>query len=163
MAAAPGSRVRVLRIGDDVPQEATLVELRHDILVIQPGGCCAVDTIPIASLATLDVSQGVSVSPTRVLGGMALGGMAGVGAGWLVTVIGCKAPDAPGTCALAGVRWIPLLAVGGIVAGALWGMESTTEQWERIYPPERVSLLVAPSSGGGVSIGLRLPLRIGSR
>jgi hypothetical protein len=56
-----------------------------------------------------------------------------------------------------------ILGAGGVVCGALWGLESKTEEWERVYPPERVSLLVAPNPEGGLSVGLRLSLRTGSR
>ncbi|HEY9448697.1 MAG TPA: hypothetical protein VIQ74_07345 [Gemmatimonadaceae bacterium] len=158
----PGARIRVLRAGDRVPQEATLVAFGRDTMIVQLGGCCAVDTIPIASLAAVDVSRGMGVSESRVLGGMAFGLIAGVGAGWAIGVLGCRAPNAGEFCVLGIPYWATILGAGGLAAGALWGMESKTERWDRIYPPRRASLFVSPSKDRGFAIGVVIPLDIGS-
>ena len=44
-------------------------------------------------VAAIDVSHGVDVDSGRVLGGMTWGLLAGLGAGWLVTEIGCRLPE----------------------------------------------------------------------
>lgn len=158
----PGARIRVLRAGDRVPQEATLVAFGRDTIIIQSGGCCVVDTIPIASLAAVDVSRGMGVDTGRLLGGMTFGLMAGAGAGYAVGALGCRVSDAGELCGLGAMKWMMILGAGGVVAGALWGAESEPERWERIYPPGRASILVAPSSNRGFAIGVVIPLDIGS-
>lgn len=160
--ANPGDRVRVLRAGDQVPQEAMLVSFRRDKLVVQPGDCCSLDSIPIDSLVALDVSRGVTTDAGRIFGGMTWGLLAGVGAGWLVGKLGCSVPGAAGTCALGAGKWMTILGAGGLIAGALWGLESREEEWDRVYPPMGASLHVAPGRSRGILVGVSLPLVLGS-
>lgn len=159
--AAPGSRVRVLRSGDEVPQEATLISFDRGTLVMQPGGCCLVDSIPIDSLVALDVSRGVTLDPGRVLGGMTWGLLAGAGAGWAVGALGCHLPGAGEMCALGAGKWMAILGAGGLVAGMLWGIESKEDDWDRVYPPGEASLLIAPNREHGVMVGVSLPWAMG--
>lgn len=154
------ARIRVLRIGDQVPQTARLVSLRRDTLIYQLGGCCATDTAALSSLASIDVSQGVDVDPGHVLGGMTWGLLAGLGAGWLVTAVGCRLPDSSELCGIGAARWMPILGGVGLITGAWWGIESKEEQWERIYPPDQASLFVAPSADHGVIVGVAMSLEL---
>jgi hypothetical protein len=158
--ADPGARVRIFRTGSQVPQDATLLEFGHDSVIVQPGGCCTVDTIPLSLLTAVDVSRGVSVDPGHVLGGMALGLMAGVAAGWTIGAVACKSPDAGELCGIGAIYWATILGAGGLTAGALWGMESKVERWDRIYPPRRASIFVAPNADRGFSIGVVIPLDV---
>lgn len=160
--AEHGARIRVLRTGDRTPQEATLVSFDHDTLVMELGDCCVLDTIPTRSLASVDVSRGAGVDAGRVLGGMTWGLLAGLGAGWLVTEVGCRFSDGNELCALGFLKWGTILGAGGLVAGILWGTEGGTERWERIYPPTDAMLLVAPTSRGGLAIGAAIPVDFGS-
>lgn len=162
MAAEPGAHIRVLRAGDSTPQEATLLSFEHDTLIMELGDCCVVDTIPGASLATVDVSRGVGISAGRVAGGMAFGALAGVVAAWAVTEVGCRLPDSNELCGIGFELWSVVLGTGGAALGALWGIESKVERWERIYPPTSASLLIAPTSHGGLAIGATIPLDFGS-
>lgn len=161
-AAEAGARIRVLRSGDRIPQEATLISFDHDTLIMELGDCCIRDTIPAASLAAVDVSRGRGVDAGRVIGGMTWGLLAGVGAGWLVGQVGCRLSEGNELCALGAVKWSVILGVGGLVAGALWGTEGNAERWERIYPPDQASLLLGPASRGGFAIGVTIPLDAGS-
>ncbi|HEY9429030.1 MAG TPA: hypothetical protein VIR34_17855 [Gemmatimonadaceae bacterium] len=162
VAAEPGARIRVLRAGDRIPQEATLLSFDNDTLIMALDGCCIVDTIPRASLSAVDVSRGVGVSPGRVAGGIVFGGFAGVVAGWAVTEVGCSLPDSSELCGLGIAVWPVVLGAGGAVLGALWGMEPKVERWERIYPPTGASLLIAPTPHGGLAIGAAIPLDFGA-
>ncbi len=152
------ARIRVLRIGDQVPRDARLVSLRRDTLIYQLDGCCATDTAALSSLAAIDVSQGVDIDPGRVLGGMTWGLLAGLGAGWLVTEIGCRLPDSSELCGLGAARWMPILGGVGLITGAWWGIESKEERWERIYPPAWASLFVSPATNRGVAVGVAISL-----
>jgi hypothetical protein len=154
------ARIRVLRIGDQVPQDARLVSLRRDTLIYQLGGCCTTDTAALSSLAAIDVSQGVDVDPGRVLGGMTWGLLAGLGAGWLVTEIGCRIPESSELCGLGAARWMPILGGVGLITGAWWGIESKEERWERIYPPAWASLFVSPAPNRGVAVGVSMSLEL---
>jgi hypothetical protein len=145
-----------------VPQEATLVSFRRDTLVVRPGDCCSLDSIPIDSLETLEVSRGVTTDAGRVFGGMTWGLLAGVGAGWLVGKLGCSVSGAAGTCGLGAGKWMTILGAGGLIAGALWGLESREEHWDRVYPPMGASLQVAPGRNRGILVGVSLPLVLGS-
>lgn len=162
VAAEPGARIRVLRTGDRTPQEATLLSFDHDTLIMELGDCCIVDTIPTTSLAAVDVSRGAGIDAGRVLGGMTWGLLAGLGAGWLVTEVGCRVSDGNELCALGFLKWGTILGAGGLVAGILWGTEGDSERWERIYPPTDASLLIAPTSHGGLAIGAAMPLDFGA-
>jgi hypothetical protein len=124
------------------------------------GGCCATDTAALSSLAAIDVSRGVDVDAGRVLGGMTWGLLAGLGAGWLVTEMGCRLPDSSELCGLGAARWMPILGGVGLITGAIWGIESKEERWERNYPPDRVSLFVAPGPDHGVIAGVALSLEL---
>jgi hypothetical protein len=155
-----GARIRVLRLGNQLPQDAELIALRRDTLIYQLGECCARDTAALSSLAAIDVSRGGDVDPGRVLGGMTWGLLAGLGAGWLVTAVGCRLPDSSELCGLGAARWMPLLGGIGLITGALWGIESKEERWERIYPPDQASLFVAPSPNHGVAMGVSLSLEL---
>ena len=157
-AVDPGTHIRVLRTDSRVPQEATLVAFGRDSLVFQPGGCCVVDTVPLSSLTAVDVRRGVAISEGRVLGGMAWGLLAGLGAGLAVGEVACRAPEAGELCGLGTMKWMTILGASGLIAGALWGAESKVEKWERIYPPRRASLIVAPNMDRGFSIGVVIPL-----
>ncbi|HET7623426.1 MAG TPA: hypothetical protein VFK39_16085 [Gemmatimonadaceae bacterium] len=154
------ARIRVLHIGDQLPQDARLVSLRRDTLIYQLGECCATDTAALSSLAAIDVSQGVDVDPGRVLGGMTWGLLAGLGAGWLVTEIGCRLPESSELCGLGAARWMPILGGVGLITGAWWGIESKEERWERIYPPARASLFVSPVPNHGVAVGVALSVEL---
>jgi hypothetical protein len=160
MEGDSAARIRVLRIGDQLPQDARLVALRRDTLIYQLGGCCATDTAALASLAAIDVSRGAEVDPGRVFGGMTWGLLAGLGTGWLVTAAGCRLPSANELCALGATRWMPIFGGAGLIVGALWGIESKEERWERIYPPDQVSLFVAPGPDHGVTAGVALSLEL---
>lgn len=156
----PGDRVRLLETGHQVPQEATLVSFHRDTLVVQRGSASR-DSIPIASLASLYVSRGISTDAGRVFGGMTWGLLAGVGAGWFVGKVGCSAFGAAGTCGLGVGKWMTILGAGGLVAGALWGLESREEEWDRVYPPMGASLQVTPGQHHDVLVGVSLPLVFG--
>ncbi len=158
--ADSAGRIRVLRVGDQLPHDAKLVALRRDTLIYQAGGCCDTDTAALASLAAIDVSRGAYVDPGRVLGGMTWGLLAGLGAGWLVTAVGCRLPNSSELCGLGATRWMPILGGVGLVTGALWGIESKEERWERIYPPDQASLFVAPAPYHGVVAGVALSLEL---
>jgi hypothetical protein len=160
LGADSAARIRVLRIGDRVPQDGRLVSLRRDTLIYQLGECCVTDTAALSSLAEVDVSRGMDIDPGRVLGGMTWGLLAGLGAGWLVTAVGCRLPDSSELCGPGGARWIPNLGGVGLITGALWGVESKEERWERVYPPEEASLFVAPSANHGVRVGVALSLEL---
>lgn len=157
-----GARIRVLRTGENVAQDGKFVSLYRDTLVFEPGDCCVTDTTALSTVAAIDLSRGVSVSPGRVLGGMTWGLFAGMGAGWLVGEIGCRQPDSSELCGIGIGVWMAILGAGGLVTGAIWGMESKVERWERIYPPGRAALFVAPSSDSRVLVGVVIPMGIGS-
>jgi hypothetical protein len=154
------ARIRVLRVGDEVPQNARLVSLRRDTLIYQLGECCATDTAALSSLAAIDVSQGADIDPGRGLGGMTGGLLAGVGAGWLVTAVGCRLPNSSELCGLGVTRWLPIFGGVGLISGALWGIEAKEERWERIYPPDQASLFVAPAPNHGVAVGVAMSLEL---
>lgn len=156
--ADSGAHIRILLAGSRIPQEATLLTFGHDTLIARLGDCCVVDTIALSSLAAVDVRKGISMDAGRVVAGMALGLMAGVGAGWAISEVGCRTSGAGETCGLGAVKWTMILGAGGLVAGALWGAESRVEHWERIYPPTRASIVVAPTSGSGVLVGIAITL-----
>lgn len=158
----PGARIRVLRTGDRTAQEATLVSLDQESLTIQPGGCCIVDTMPIESVAAIDVSRGIGISAGRVASGMLVGALAGGVAGWVVGEAGCHGLDSNELCGIGIVVWPMILGAGGAVLGALWGIERKVERWERVYPPTHASILMAPTLHGGLALGAAIPFDIGS-
>jgi hypothetical protein len=160
LEADSAARIRVLRIGDRVPQDARLVSLRRDTLVYQVGGCCSTDTAALSSLAAIDVSRGIDIGPERVLGGMAFGLLAGMGAGWLVGEVRCSLPDSGELCGIGVGVWMVALGAAGLITGAVWGMESKEERWERIYPPDQASLFVAPAPNHGIAFGVSMPLDV---
>jgi len=162
VAVAPGTRIRVLRTGDDTPQEATFVSFDHDTLLLKPGGCCIVDSIPIESITAVDVSGGIGVSAGRVAGGIVFGALAGTVVGWGVGNVACSMPESGELCGLGVALLATALGAGGAVLGVVWGIESKVERWERIYPPGDVALLVAPTSEGGISVGASIPIDMGS-
>lgn len=160
LEADSAARIRVLRIGDYVPRDGRLVSFRRDTLIYQAGGCCATDTAALSSLAAIDVSRGADIDPGRVLGGMTWGLLAGLGAGWLVTAVGCRLPNSSELCGLGATRWMPIFGGVGLISGALWGIESKEERWERIYPPDQASLYVAPAPSHGVAVGVAMSLEL---
>ncbi len=160
LGADSAARIRVLRIGDRVPQDARLVSLRRDTLIYRLGGCCITDTAALSSLAEIDVSRGEDIDPGRVLGGMTWGLLAGLGAGWLVTEIGCRLPESSELCGIGAAKWMPIFGGVGLISGAWWGIESREERWERIYPPAWASLFVSPAPNHGVAVGVAMSLEL---
>ncbi|MEP7067544.1 MAG: hypothetical protein ABI889_16025 [Gemmatimonadota bacterium] len=56
------------------------------------------------------------------------------------------------------ILFAPLFVLGGAAGGFLIGMQHYEEHWTRVYPPPRdVSILVGPTAGGGLEIGLSIP------
>ncbi len=156
LGVAPGERIRILRVGESVPQDARLVSLGRDGLIFRPGGCCVTDTAVLSSITRIDVSRGAGIDPGRVAEGMAFGGLAGASVGWLVGALGCRLPGAGELCGVGTGVWMAILGAGGVLTGALWGIESKSERWERVYPPVQASLLVTPAPNHGVAFGVAI-------
>lgn len=149
-ALTPGARVRItvpsLR---KHPLVGTLVGVEDDSLTVQFGGRQnrKVQTVPRASITTLEVSRGRE----RHIGmGAMVGAMVGfVGVGALVVASGGSAGDDL-AAAVMGVG-----AAVGAGLGAFGGAMMQTDRWQEVQPGS-VQIGVGPTRGGGVEVQVRL-------
>lgn len=152
-ALAPGARVRVLRVGATTPQEGAFVSLDRDTLVVRPGFGSVADTIPVARVATLEVSTGVGRDAQGALRGMLIGGGVGAATGVVLVKATCNDSGEGPPCALGEVLTGAALGFAGVFLGAIAGAKRV-EHWARVDPARRTSLILLPSSHGGVALGL---------
>jgi hypothetical protein len=150
-----GARVRLLRTDARAPQTATLVTFARDTLLIQPSGCCALDTVPLSGLRTLEVSRGKRASAEAVVGWMGFGLLTGAGVGAAAGKVYCNRSKNE-LCGLAMPEFMMLGAGVGLVVGGVIGARHEKERWERIYPPPRAALWVVPQMDRTIAVGLML-------
>lgn len=143
-AVEPGSRVRIEMAGSEL--EGTLVEINSDSWRVEVDGLQreGLDVSP-DSATRVEVSTG---SETKILKGMGIGLLAGVGGG---TVIGLATFEDGffSKGAQVGAAAVSLGAIG-VVAGGIIGA-IPREQWDDVSPvPSTVRIL--PRADGGLTL-----------
>jgi hypothetical protein len=153
-AIMPGARVRFTHPGEGT-RTGTMVTLTADTLEVRLAGQSEASHVPLAQVTRLDVSLGKQRRRMRFAGiGFIAGGVAGAALG-AAEGSSCTGeflcPGAGGGAALGAVFFGSVGGIIGLIAGAV-----PSERWERVPLEARRISLVAPSSGHGRGVGLRL-------
>ena len=144
-----GDRVRVSAPTiDSDPFIGTVVSMDADTLVLDLAGRNASLPVPVASVTSLDVSQGTT---SRVISGVLIGGVIGLVVGTVVASTkqneACGDYEGSWFCMS---PWI-LAGIGGPAAGALLGAgigsQIKVERWETV-PLDRIRIGLTPRGGG---------------
>jgi len=156
-----GSHVRVFPLAPAQPSEGSLAALSPDSLSVRVGMSSTLTTLPMDSVRSIDVGQGVRASHGVVLRDAGIGAAIGIG----VVLIAAKAvcsSNSDDLCSLnAFVAAVPI-GVAGALLGAHVGRRDQREQWERVFERARTtSLLVGPTAHHGFAIGLSIPFGSG--
>jgi len=164
-AVAPGSHVRIVHVSKGNRAEGSFVTMTADSLTYRPGLATSMVTISMDSVAAVDVSDGFHTRPGHILRGAAIGTGVGIGVAVLYTAADCMGhPHGSGGYPCETDLWlgVPLGAVG-FLAGAIFGHEHKSENWQRIYERSKTtSLLIGPRPRGGFAIGFSMPFGGGS-
>ncbi len=152
---SPGDRVRVNApmVSSD-PLVGSLVELTADTCVVTPEYAATAVRYPMVSITEFEVSQGLRSNTLRGLGiGFAAGATLGIVWGLI------EGDDPEGLLSFTAGEKAALGAVvfGGIggIVGAVAGALTKTERWREV-PLDQLGVTLAPQSGGGLSVGLRI-------
>lgn len=133
VAAAPGALVRVRPVGDTVWRTGRLTALTADSLTLRACRGCGVPTLVRDQLWRVEVRRGVPGTRQRhMVIGMTAGALLAVGAG-VVSAQRCDGwggSDGP-PCAL-GYTAVPLMAVAGLLGGAIIGAALPPERWHPV-------------------------------
>jgi hypothetical protein len=156
--ALPGSHVRVTPMSGAIPLEGSLVAIDDDSLSLRLGLSATKVSLPMDSVRTIDVGEGVRARHGAVLRDTGIGLALGVGLSVVVTRIGCHTHSDP-ECELDYVLLGVPLGIGGALIGAHIGKSHKSEQWDRVFDRARTtSLLIGPTPHHGFTIGLSIPL-----
>jgi len=154
-ALLPGARVRFSHPGEGT-RTGTVVAFTADTLEVRLPDRAEPAHLPLDQVTRLDVSRGMRRQPlTRAGIGLLVGGALGAAGGFAMASDDCGSPSG---CAN---KTDPAILVGlgaGVVGGMLGLLSGAipSERWERVsLEPRRVSV-VAPSTGNGQGVGLRL-------
>jgi hypothetical protein len=151
-AIAYGTHIRIQAIDERRVREGAFRSQTSDSISFSPGLDTSVQTLPMSRVQRIDVSRGMSSA-----GSAFKGGAIGVLLGAAVSGAMLYRCDHGGNelCGLGVALATPVLIGGGLLVGVLVGRGSHKEKWSRVYPRDHdVSLLVAPSPRGGMSVGL---------
>jgi len=161
-----GERVRI-----DVPDAAGqitgwVISVEGDSVSFRPDGSTVAESYPSAWFQSMEVQDGTQ---PRTGTGAVVGGVGGLGIGWLLSSLATAAADGlgeilcgPGNCRSndRGPEVATLLggAVGGALLGALIGSRMESDRWAPAHLPGNSwatpSLWVAPASGPGIRLGV---------
>jgi hypothetical protein len=156
--ALPGTHVRVAPISGATPLEGSLVSIDDDSLSLRLGLSSTKVSLPMDSVRSIDVGEGLRARHGAVLRDTGIGLAIGVGLSVVVTRIGCHTHSDP-ECDLDYVLLGVPLGIGGALIGAHIGKNHKGEQWERVFDRARTtSLLIGPMPHHGFAIGLSVPL-----
>ena len=149
-----GSYVRVL-VSDGM-KVGTLLWSRSDTLSL--GYCCGVapDTIPVDSIRTMDVREGTGSSTKHVVGGMAIGLVAGAGLGYGIGTLNCRKQRENGLCDVGTALGTVAFGLAGLIVG---GVVGAIIDKKHAWRPVRLRVSVAPDPRSGLRLGLAIPLR----
>jgi hypothetical protein len=115
-------------------------------------------TVPLASLKTVELHQGLRRQPLRsmaegVLGGAAVGAVVGWGIDRFIEVE-CFF----GTCPRSRIpRYARRGAIEGLIAGTIVGLFREVDRWEGVPLAQAPHIIVAPASDGGLVLGVSIP------
>jgi hypothetical protein len=161
-AALPGSRVRIVPLSGGMRVEGTLVAMTNDSLSYRPGLSDTMLTLPLDSVRSVFVTDGLHARTSHTLRSGLIGAGLGVAAGTLITALNCAHEKTSRDMVLpCGVEYVllgvPLGAVG-FLGGVLTGRSQKSEKWERVYDrSQSTSLIVGPAARGRVTLGLSVP------
>jgi hypothetical protein len=154
-ALPPGTRVRFSHPGEGT-RTGTVVAFTTDTLEVRLPDRPEPARLPLDQVTRLDVSRGMRHQPlTRAGLGLLVGGALGAAGGLTLasrdcgSQWGCANKTAPAI----------LVGVGGGIVGGMLGLLSgaiPSERWERVPLARRRISLVAPSTGNGRGVGLRV-------
>jgi hypothetical protein len=154
--APPGSHVRVLPLPGGTRLEGSLVIMTDDSISVRPGISDEMITVPMNSVRTVDVSDGLHSRADVIVRDGAIGLAVGVGGMLLSRKPACGSTN--NDCSLSFELLAFPVGAAGLLAGILIGRSQKSEHWSRVYErSQNTSLLVGPSSHGGVAIGLSIP------
>jgi hypothetical protein len=161
--AAPGSHVRIAPVSGATPLEGSLVAINADSLRLRLGLSSAVVSLPMDSVRTIDVGEGVRARHGAVLRDAGIGMAFGIAVAVGVTKFGCatnyQSGDGGIPCEVGYVLLGVPLAIGGAVIGAHIAKNHKREQWDRVFDrASTTSLLIGPAPHHGFAIDLSIPL-----
>ncbi len=164
----PGARVRVTTPPPPCPAwytSCTRDSPRHYVgtFVAWKGGTLVVETkghilaLPLDSVTRLDLSRGRKTNTGMgAVIGFFVGGLVGAGIGYASYEecvpqgwFSCIGDFGPETLAVAGAL---IGGLGGLVAGALIGLEIQTDRWQEV-PLDRVRVSMGPQRDGRFGLG----------
>ena len=150
----PGTRVRVSHPGEGT-RTGTVVALTTDTLEVLLAGRAESAHLPLAQLTRLEVSRGKKRHMRNAGVGLIVGAGVGAVGGYITGEDDCPQEwlciNRPTGAFLGGAFFGSLGGVVGLITGVI-----PTETWERVSLEGRRISLVAPSSGHGRGVGLRL-------
>jgi hypothetical protein len=160
-AALPGSRVRIVPVSGDTRKEGTLVVMTTDSLSYRPGVSDAMLTMSMDSVRTVFVSDGLHSRTGHTLRSGLIGAAIGFGLGAIITAGSCVEDAGKPQLLPCNTGYVLLgvpLAAAGFLGGALIGRAHKSDKWERVYDrSQSTSLIVGPSSRGGLALGISIP------
>ena len=160
-AALPGSRVRIVPVNGDTRREGTLVVMTDDSLSYRPGLSDAMLTMPMDSVRTVFVSDGLHSRTGHTLRSGLIGAGIGFGLGAIITAGSCVEDAGKPQLLPCNVGYVLLgvpLTAAGFIGGVLIGRGHKSDNWERVYDRSRsTSLIVGPSPRGGLALGVSIP------
>jgi len=146
----PGARVRVAA-PPGVPQRSTarIVAVSADTLILADLGGVPRQSVPLVSIASLEVSRG-----RTALRDAGIGFLAGAAIGAVIGAASSRPEDFLGQGAGA-VLGATLFGATGVVVGVIVG--SSHERWQRVNPSQIGMDMAAPREAGfAVSLSVRL-------
>lgn len=151
---APGSRIRYTTVeSQGVPRIGRLLRMDGDTMVVAPNAVVGEDRVPVTSVRSLEVSEGVHPQALR---GALIGGVVG-SLLYSAVFIGYSddSADVPGLIALGIFVGAPIGAGFGAGAGALIRQERWTPV-DRPAPAPTLPVAVRVSRAGRVSVGVHI-------